>query len=129
MSYIIRSSLTDHHFAALPFDNTTINSAEKETKSFSNKTIINYERLNSKLANEWWLDVLSNGNVEESSRLFKNKLQAYMENSSKSTAIKFIKTKRKPWITHGQINSFNKRYLNKMDPQYKLLNINYTEII
>lgn len=127
-SYVFETNITDHYPIMLSVN------LEKEHQSDKNfcKTYkkIMYNKLNTCLSKEEWIDVLQEHDVEVANNLFTNKFLKYIEKCTKHITYKNNKTKKiKPWITVGIINSIRyrdnlkkrliKNHSHELSAQYK----------
>lgn len=100
---ILETDITDHSATILQllFE---MQSDKNKTVSVS-KDVLNYEKLNSSLASETWLEIYSENDVGLAVDKFLTKLEKYIgENTG---LVKYKQTKKSPWITNGLIKSIS----------------------
>lgn len=97
---VIQTNITDHFSTIMTIE---INNKKKE---FTNKNvkIINYKKLNEKFKNEMWTEVFNSSDVNNSVKIFINKVSQIIFNNDSSTTIKLENSKNKKikeWMTQG----------------------------
>lgn len=104
---VAETTVTDHFSTILQIAFYGKNMVEPVNRKVLN--ILNTKALIEKVRNETWLDIYATYDVDLSTNLFIQKLNMYVQDSSKEIILKSKNYPRKNWITRSVINSVNKK--------------------